>query len=605
MWIFKALFLPDIAGEIFANLEKVNLEIETYKEEIQQNLWKLAQRGLLIREVKTLPDGNILLYRALPVVRLFAQHYLMQAYTVNEMQKQIGKAYNSLLQKIYKQIDRSAWASYLAVKLRADFINCVVWVPVSEQGWYETGLGSILERIGERQAGLSWLEQALEKAQGRDQKLELQIMNDMAHTYSHIGQPDKALTLYEKELIMVRAVGDQVGEAKILASIAKVFQFTGKMDKALSLYEEVLPTLHKVGDEASEATTLNNTGMVYQSIGRMSEALVFYQKALTIWQKLGDWSGIATTLNNMSGVQHALGKTADALILLEQSLPLFHAIGDRANEATTLNNMAGMYQSIGKIDKALELFGQALPMTREVGDRAGEARTLNNMAGLYDQDKEGEKALQLYEQALPILREVGDRAGEAGILNNMAAVYQLTGQTSTTLDMYEQALFITREVGDQLGETTTLTNIAVYYYTRTSNLQQAIICLKKAIEILQKTALPRDSAGVTLPQLQALLEKMHLSESSSKGKQADVKPTAQQMGMIIQTTVSVMTNQKDKHPEWRNVISNTLQQASSSNMLAEMEFLEAVLAILDNKTPSLPKDVWYLTAIRTILQAIR
>ncbi len=605
LWIFKAPFLPETPGEIFANIEKTDLGTETHKEEIQQNLLKLARRGLLIQKVETLSDGNILLYRTLPVVRLFAQYYLVQIYQIAEIQKQLGKAYNTLLQNIYKQIDHSAWASYLALRLREDFINCDLFVPILEKGWYETGLGWILQRIGDPQTGLIWLELALEKAQGRDQKLELQIMHDMAHIYSHIGQPDKALTLYEKELIIVRAVDDQVGEAKILSNTAKIFQFTGEMDKALALYEKVLPIFRQVGDQASEATTLNNTGMIYQSIGQLRESLALHQKALVIWQKLGDWSGIATTLNNMSGVQYALGETDKALMLLEQSLPLFHTISNRASEATTLNNMASMYQSIGKTDKALELFRQALPMTRETGDRAGEARTLNNIAGLYDPVIDGEKALHLHKQALSILREVGDRAGEAGTLNNMAAIYQFTGQISTVLEFYEQALFLAREIGDKAGEATTLTNMAVYYYTKTSNRQQAVICLKKAIEILQKTELPRDSAGVTLPQLQALLKRMQSNEPSSVDRQVGDKPTAQQMEMIILTTVSVMTKLKDSRPEWRKVILNTLQKATASNMQAEMEFLEAVLTILDNKLPSMPKDSRYSTGIQAILQAIR
>jgi hypothetical protein len=108
--------------------------------------------------------------------------------------------------------------------------------------------------------------------------------------------------------------------------------------------------------------------------------------------------------------------------------------------------MGGVYDATGQMEKALEKFEQALPIMRVVGDRAGEAVTLNNMGSVYWAPEQMEKALELHQQALPIMREVGDRAGEAVTCFNVAMIYRDLGEFQKAVEYLRAAVALEKQV---------------------------------------------------------------------------------------------------------------------------------------------------------------
>jgi tetratricopeptide (TPR) repeat protein len=482
LWIFQSPFQPQVVSQIFAPSDLP--EAKTHQEQIFERLNILYRRGLLLREIETLSDGSILLYRNLPTVRLFASHYLEQTQSVETLLARMGKAHAALLQNIYEQMDYSNWASYLVVRCREDLEACLEWVESAdnEMGWYPNLLGSVLQRVGDRQAGLRYLEQALAIAQGTNQKLEIHILNNIAMLYGDTGNPSKALVIYEQALSLSRILDNREGEIATLGNMATVYLAIGQPDKALGLFEQALPFVYVLGDQAAEATILNNMGEIYRAIGNLSKALDLYKQALPIQREMGNRRGEAAILNNMGEVYRVIGQPNKALELYEQVLQITHTIGERAGEANAINNMGIVYRATGQPGKALELFNQALLMHREVGNRAMEATTLNNMALVYNAIGNPGRALELYEQTLPMHREVGNRTMEATTLNNMGEVYRADGQLSKALELYEQALPIHREVGNREVETSTLNNIALVYHA-TGQSDKALGLFEQALSI--------------------------------------------------------------------------------------------------------------------------
>lgn len=546
LWIFQSPFQPETISDML-ELSSL-LRTEQYQQVIAERLQTLFRRGLLAREVKIFSDGNILLYLSPPTVRLFARNYLEQVLTVEALQAQMGRAYAALLQNIDKQINSQGWASYLAVRCREDLETCAGWMgnSHSQLSRYANLLGWVLQRIGDRQAGLRWLEQGLAIAQGTDQTLELVILNNIAtvyqatgkpgkalelfeqmlplmHTmgdqageaatlsnmgmiYSDIGEQSKALELYRQALPLKRAVGDRKGEMATINNMATVYLATGKPGKAMELFEQTLPIQRAIEDRAGEASTLNNMGEVYRTIGEPSKALELFDQALSIHREVGNRVMEATTLNNMASAYYTIGEQSKALELYNQALPILQAVGDLAGEASTLNNVGEIYRTTGQPGKALKLFEQALPMHREVGNRAMEATTLNNMAVVYLAAGNLGKALELLEQVLPIDRAVGNRTGEAATLTNMGMVYSDTGRRGKGLELYKQALLILHEVGDHAGEAATLTNMAGAH-SDMGNLDKALELLEQALPLRREVG-DRRGEAVTLHNIAALLMNM-------------------------------------------------------------------------------------------------
>jgi len=379
LWLFRGAFLPETAVELF---DPDGEYPEGKHSPALDRLHLLWRRGLLEAEDKTFASGAVRLYRLLPGVRLYAEKHLEQEYLLNELQERYGQAYAGLVRGVYQELDRRPEWVWLAQQGWADFEQAAELVPLAEQGWYWLRWGWVMSRLGDRRAGQKRLEQALEAAQGQDQALELQALNNLAGVYQATGQPGKARELYEQALPILREVGDRAGEATTLNNLAGVYQATGQPGKARELYEQALPILREVGDRAGEAATLSNLALVYQATGQPGKARELY----------------------------------------EQALPIRQEVGDRAGEAATLNNLAGVYQATGQMGKARELYEQALPILREVGDRAGEATTLNNLAALYYQDGQPERTADILRQIIEISREIGDVAKEAAFLHNLAAV---------------------------------------------------------------------------------------------------------------------------------------------------------------------------------------
>jgi tetratricopeptide (TPR) repeat protein len=493
LWIFQSSFQPDTVMNIFADTNLSKIEMNTQQAQIAEQLQTLWQHGLLLQDIGTLVDGNLLLYRILPIVRLFARSFLVQIQPVETLQKQMAKVYMRVLQNIDKQLDRSNWASYLAGRCREDLEICAKWLDVHQKGWYANRLGWVLHRLGDRQAGQRWLEQALEIAQGMDQMLELDILNNIALVSSATGQQGQALALLEQILPIRRQVGDRAGEATTLNNMALIYNGMGQLGKALALFEQALPIRHEVDNRAGEATTLNNMAGVYNDMGQPGQALALLEQALPIRREVGHRAGEAITLNNMGRIYRDTGQPGQALELLEQALSLMREVGDRAGEATTLNNIAGVYKNTGQSSQALVLLGQVLVLMREVGDRAGEATALNDMALIYNDITQPGQALELLEQALVLMRKVGDRAGEATILTNIGLVYSDTGQLVQAQSVLEQALPLTREVGYRAGEATALNNIA-RIYRDTGQPKQAQAFLEQALPLMREVGYPAGEA---------------------------------------------------------------------------------------------------------------
>jgi tetratricopeptide (TPR) repeat protein len=603
LWLFHAPFLSETAAAVFDPEDGVSKEEASAVHDQLDILW---WRGLLAREEARLREGTLQFYSVLPTIRPYIEKYLTRADEREQLLARFGEVYARLVVYLYHELDSGAVAAFIALQAREDFergITCVVGVV---KGYYLLRWGWILKRLGDTKRGLKLIEQALEIGQGQDRQLELHALNNIAAVYQSMGQPKRALALFERALQIKREVGDHEGEAASFINIAAVYQATGQLQRALALYERALPLLREMGNRAAEATTLNNMAGVYQATGQPKRALALYERALPLLREVGDHAGEATALNNMAELYRTTGQPKRALALYERALPLLSEVGNRAGEATTLNNMALVYRKAGQLKRALEVYEQALEIRREVGDRAGEAATLNNMALVYAVTGQPERAMEVYEQALVIRREVGDREGEASTLNGLAHLFIDMQRNQEALAAFEQSIRLERAVSHPAGEVAGLVGAALLLYQHLNRPQEAISKMKQAISILNSTGLPQDAAGNTAKDLKHILQTIYTGKPLG-GQEGNVSimPVAQ-MQQIVSNTVAVMTKVPDRRAEWREVIAKALQDAQlhGADWQIEVEFITAVQAILDGKDAALTGNHPYAPALAQIQKGI-
>ena len=481
---------------------------------VPNQLDTLWHRGLLTREARTLRDGEVLLYRLPSALRPYAERHLSQAHEGEVLRARFGAAYADLARHVYREMNRSAVAAYVAQQAREDLERGVACVQEKVRGYYLLHWGGVLKRLGDTGQALRLTESALESAQGQDQRLMLEAMNNMALVHSATGQPGRALELFQDALPIRREMEDRAWEAVTLNNLGEVYYATGQPGRALELFQEALPIMRDVGYRAGEAATLNNMAAVHQATGQPGRALELFQEALPIRREVGDRVGEAATLNNMAAVHRATGQPGRALELYQEALPIRREVGDRVGEATTLNNMGEVYRAKGQPARALDLFQEALSISREVGDRVGEAATLNNMGEVYRAKGQPGRVLELYQEALPIFRDVGDRAGEAATLNNTAAVYFQQGAPDKALDVLRKIVPIAQEIGDRATEAGLLHNIATVLLNL-NRKQEAIIYKEQAVAVLEDAGLSHAAGSKPLLQIKEELARMQGGANSS------------------------------------------------------------------------------------------
>jgi tetratricopeptide (TPR) repeat protein len=451
----------------------------------------------------------------------------------------------------------------------------------------------VYRKLGQWQQAMKLYEQTVPiTREVGDRVMEAITLDNIAKVYYAMGQWQRALELYERALLLKREVGDRSGEAETLSNIGEVYRATGEHKRALKLFEQALLFARAVGGRAVEVTILSNIGEVYRAAGEHKRALEVYEQALPFWRSIGGRAGEATTLNNIGMVYQTMGQPPRALELYEQALPLWHDIGDRVGEATTLNNMAMVYQVAGEHKRALEVYEQALPLWHDIGDRVREAPTLTNMAEMYRAAGRPKRALELYEQALPLWRVVGDQAREAATLYSLANLLMDTQHYEEALASFNQSVQLEHAVNHVAGEVAGLVGVALLLYQHLNRPQEAITKMEQAFDLFKTTGLPQSAAGQTVDDLQRYVDSMRQGLMLEQASSDRATMPYDQLQTIVSNTVVVMTTMPERRAEWREVVVKGLQNAQQhgTDLHNEVEFITALLAILDGKAVVLPND---------------
>ncbi|MBZ0281447.1 MAG: CHAT domain-containing protein [Anaerolineae bacterium] len=287
LWIFHAPFLSLMVQMIFdPDIENP----EELKSPVYDQLHQLWRRGLLERTVDTTAEGDMPMYRLLPVVRPYAERYVEQFYEREDLLRRFGKAYAGLIKTCYDQLNRSPGVVYIAQQAREDLRRGLAYVePGSEDhGYYLLRLGWVLQRLGDRVQGLELTEAALAAAQGKYQRLELEALNNMAMVYSATGQPGKALELYEMALPIRRAVGDRAGEATTLNGLASLLMRMERYQDALPIFEESIALERQVQHYSGEVAGLVGLSLLlYQHLDQPQAAAEALEMGISILERIG------------------------------------------------------------------------------------------------------------------------------------------------------------------------------------------------------------------------------------------------------------------------------------------------------------------------------
>ena len=246
------------------------------------------------------------------------------------------------------------------------------------------GLAGSLGRFwmlrGHAAEGSRWLEQALLLPDRVPDSVRAAALEAAALLAWRRGDHRSAQELYERSLLLYRAVPDAVGSAQALYALGVLAHERGDAEAARALYEESLALARGVGDGPRVANALNALGVLAHQRGALDEATRLVEESFALSREAGDAHGIERTLRSLGWLAHERGDWAQARRLYQESLAVATDLGDKGGKAHALRYLAALTCDEGDDEQARGRFAESLGIYKELAEEQGIADCLEGLA---------------------------------------------------------------------------------------------------------------------------------------------------------------------------------------------------------------------------------
>ena len=134
-----------------------------------------------------------------------------------------------------------------------------------------------------------------------------------------MGEYDKALDYYIRQMKVEEEYGDKRSMGKITYIIGRMYFYNSDLDKALEYYTRSLKIFEELGDKMNIVEKLLEIGWVYYTIGENNKAVDSYNRELIILEELGNKEAISNNFTNMGLVYFQQEDYNKALEFLDKS----------------------------------------------------------------------------------------------------------------------------------------------------------------------------------------------------------------------------------------------------------------------------------------------
>ncbi len=299
-------------------------------------------------------------------------------------------------------------------------------------------------KLDDMRKARDYYERALALAKAlADARLQASTLHELGRIAYRLGEMERARDHYEQALTLHRQLGDRPGEeAATSNNLGIVYRMLGEPGKALILYDRVLEHWREIGNRQEEAKVLHNRGICYRLLGKEQQALDDLSQALAIRQDLGLLSGQASTLLGMGRIYRNREESQERVIeFFQRALALAEETDDRWMQAVTLTDVGSLvYETSEQQEQALKCLNRALTLARSLGDRRQEALILHNIGLHFSSRDKPRRALEYFRRALPLYEEIRYPAAEVKTLRLMASSERRLGNPVSARELIERAL---------------------------------------------------------------------------------------------------------------------------------------------------------------------
>jgi len=287
---------------------------------------------------------------------------------------------------------------------------------------------------GEFDAALDLAEEGLALSE-TDSQATCHVLGRKGWALMQRGDPDAALSTFERRLEMARSVGDGTAIGDALHDVGTAQVKSGAVEAAVDTLESAVQRREE-GNLTNLSSSLNNLGLVHWKLGDLDAAAEYIERAADIHREVGDRNGQSATLTNLGVLAEARGDYEAALAYYDQSRAAAEDLGDERSRALLYGNVATASWRLGRLDAALEQCRNGIEISRDIDDDPGLAAQLETEATILIARGETDRAREAVEEALAVAESVGDDERLASVRGTLGRLDRIEGNVERAIERH-------------------------------------------------------------------------------------------------------------------------------------------------------------------------
>jgi DNA-binding SARP family transcriptional activator len=178
-------------------------------------------------------------------------------------------------------------------------------------------------------------------------QLRCRVLNSLAKLHTDLGEPERAVSLFEEAIEVGRTVGGRT-MAILLRDYSQGLLDVGRFTDAELALEKAFVTVRALGDERGMAWVEQAHADLDIRLGRWADARARLDRSLRVQQEVGDLEGTGEALRSLGDLEAGRGAPKDAVEPLRQSLEIWRGLGASLQQARTLARMDLVLSALGE-----------------------------------------------------------------------------------------------------------------------------------------------------------------------------------------------------------------------------------------------------------------
>ncbi|MEI6821976.1 MAG: tetratricopeptide repeat-containing sensor histidine kinase [Bacteroidota bacterium] len=266
-------------------------------------------------------------------------------------------------------------------------------------------LGLSYKKLNKHKIALKYLQLSYDGFENEKNKLkQIYVNNSIGVEYGQTCYYDKALSCFQKSLVLSNELKDTMRISGSLTNIGLICQLTKDYKLALSNFERALELSKKQNRQLGIAHALNDISNTYNLMGDNKMALKYHLNALSIYKKLNDIRSIAFVTADIGETYKKLKDIDLALKYYLEAFSISKNVDDKFLSSDLLFNVGDLYIIKKNYKKAKEFLDNARILSNEIENKQTLKDVYESFSKFYANQNEFQKALEFHK----LFKEMND-----------------------------------------------------------------------------------------------------------------------------------------------------------------------------------------------------